>query len=180
MATVAWLTHVDWKTVLAPKTPLLEIFVRGTLVYVVLFLLLRLVLRRQSAALAVTDLLVVVLIADAAQNAMADSYKSVADGILLVAVIVFWAWLFDWLGFRFRAIERFVKPPKLPLIENGQPRWDNMRRELVTLEELRSQLRLQGIDEITDVRQAFMEPDGRISVVDRTREQHQPVEKQAI
>src|SRR3954451_9354077 len=62
---------------------------RGTLIYLCLFLLLRLVLKRQAAGVAITDLLVIVLIADAAHNAMADIYRSVSDGVFLVAVIVF-------------------------------------------------------------------------------------------
>ncbi len=137
-------------------------------------MLLRLVLKRESGALGVTDLLVVVLIADAAQNAMADDYRSVPDGIVLVAVIVFWAWMLDWLGFHFRAFERFAKPPKLPLVDNGELRLDNMRQELVTREELASQLRKQGIDDLARVRVAYMEPDGNISVLTHDGDRHQP------
>jgi uncharacterized membrane protein YcaP (DUF421 family) len=177
---VGWFSNVNWQGVFEPHTPVLEILVRGTLVYIALFLLLRVVLRRQSGALGVTDLLVVVLIADAAQNAMAGDYRSVTDGVLLVGVIVGWACLFNWLGFRFPSVERLVKPPKLPLIEDGELCWKNMRRELVTVEELRSQLRLQGIDNIGDVRRAYMEPDGRISIVQREGNQHPPLSKQAF
>ena len=166
-----WLLDADWRAMLMPDTPLIEIVLRGTVVYAALFLLLRVVLRRESAALGVTDLLVVVLIADAAQNAMADDYRSLPDGILLVGVIVFWAWFLDWAGYRFPAVERMMKPPKLPLVENGELRRENMRRELVTVEELRSQLRLQGIDDLSEVRRAYMEPDGQVSVLRADGEQ---------
>ncbi len=160
-----WLTEVEWQTVFVPEVALLELFVRGTLVYLALFFLLRFVLKRESGELGVTDLLVVVLIADAAQNAMADEYRSVPEGVVLVAVIVIWALALDWLGYRFPLLHRVVKPPKLPLILDGQLIVDNMRRELVTREELRSQLRLQGIENFSDVRAAYMEPNGRISVL---------------
>ncbi|MFL5593175.1 MAG: DUF421 domain-containing protein, partial [Gemmatimonadaceae bacterium] len=79
--------QVDWHSVFTPKTPLLEVFVRGTAVYLALFLLLRLILKRQSGTVGVTDLLVVVLIADAAQYAMSGGYESVPDGLLLVGTI---------------------------------------------------------------------------------------------
>ncbi|MDP9388193.1 MAG: DUF421 domain-containing protein [Actinomycetota bacterium] len=166
------LADIEWREILVPETPPLEILVRGTLTYLGLFLLLRVVLKRQSGALGVTDLLVVVLIADAAQNAMANDYRTVPDGLLLVAVIVGWAWVLDWLGFHIRAFERFTKPPKLPLIENGQLRLDNMRKELVTREELASQLREQGVDDVSGVRVAYMEPDGRISVLTEDGDRH--------
>lgn len=87
---MAWLLGADWRTVLLPATPVLEIALRGSVIYLTLFALLRFVLRRQAGTLSIGDLLVVVIIADAAQNAMADDYRSIPDGVLLVAVIVFW------------------------------------------------------------------------------------------
>jgi uncharacterized membrane protein YcaP (DUF421 family) len=160
-----WLTEIEWQEVFVPEVAILELFVRGTLVYLALFFLLRFVLKRESGELGVADLLVVVLIADAAQNAMADDYKSVPEGIILVAVIAGSAVALDWLGYRVPVLRRVVKPPKLPLILDGQLIIDNMRRELVTREELRSQLRLQGVENFSDVRAAYIEPNGRISVL---------------
>ncbi len=158
---------VDWDRTFVPHTPLLEIFLRGTVVYLVLFGLLRVVLRRESGAVGITDLLVVVLLADAAQNAMADDYTSIPDGVLLVATIVFWSHALNWLGFRYPLIQRLVHPPPLKLIEDGRLLRRNMRRELVTEDEILSQVRLQGINDVSQVEEAFMEGDGRISVVAR-------------
>jgi len=163
---------VDWHAVLVPKTPLLEIFVRGTAVYLLLFLLLRLVLKRQSGTVGVTDLLVVVLIADAAQNAMSADYKSVPEGLLLVGTIVFWSWALDWLGYRFPLLGRLVHPAPLELIRDGKLNRRNLRHELITEKELKAQLREQGIKDVSEVRRAYMEGDGRISVVKASEEQH--------
>jgi uncharacterized membrane protein YcaP (DUF421 family) len=162
---MSWITDIHWVNVLKPDTSPIEIFVRGTIIYLALFLLLRVVLKRQSSGLAMADLLVIVLIADAAQNGMAGDYTSVPDGVILVAVLVFWAWVIDFVGFHVPWIERFVKPPKLPLVENGRIRRDNMRRELVTREELDTKLRENGLDDLSRVRAAYMEPDGEISVL---------------
>ena len=62
---------------------------------------------------------------------------------------------------------RLFRSPALPLVKNGQLLPHNMRREFITHEELLSQLRLQGIDDVTQVRAAYLEADGRISVLDR-------------
>jgi uncharacterized membrane protein YcaP (DUF421 family) len=164
--------QVNWHSVFVPDTPLLEIFVRGTIVYLALFLLLRLVLKRQSGTIGVTDLLVVVLIADAAQNAMADDYKSIPDGLLLVGTIVFWSYALDWLGARFPWLGRFIHPPPLELIRDGKINWRNLRKELISLDELKSQLREQGVENIAQVKDAHMEGDGRISVVTKGKKQH--------
>src|SRR6476659_2055638 len=130
---------MHWRDAFAPDTPLLEIFLRGSVMYLALFGLLRGVLNRQSGAVGVTDLLVVVLIADAAQNAMAHDYKSVPDGVLLVAVIIGWSYLLDWLGHTYPAFGRLIHPPPLLLVEDGRMHRRNMRAELLTPEELMSQ-----------------------------------------
>jgi uncharacterized membrane protein YcaP (DUF421 family) len=156
---------VDWGEVFIPQTPLLEIVVRGTIVYFAIFALLRFVLKRQSGSVGVTDLLVVVLIADAAQNAMAGTYKSVPDGILLVSTIVFWSWFIDLVGDHIPAVGRVVHPQPLPLVRDGKLLRRNMRKELISEGELMSQLREQGVDDVRKVRRAYEEGDGRISVM---------------
>src|SRR3954471_18026759 len=136
---------------LVPDTSLLEIFIRGTLVYLALYTLLRVVLKRQRGGVGVTDLLVIVLIADAAQNAMAGEYTSVPDGVLLVAVIIGWSAFLDWLGFRFPAFQRFVRPGPLPLVEDGRMIRENMAKEYITEDELMSQLRIDGLTSVDQI-----------------------------
>ncbi len=170
---------IDWGKLFLPQTPILEIFLRGTVVYLALFTLLRIVLKRESGSLAMTDLLVVVLLADAAQNAMAGQYTTITDGLLLVTTIVGWSYVLNWLGFRFAWFRRFVHPPPLLLVKDGRLIRRNMQRELITREELISQLREQGVESVEDVREAYMEGDGRISVVERDKEQHPRPERRS-
>lgn len=156
---------VEWRSVLSFDTPIPEIVVRGTLTYLALLVLLRVVSRREIGAMGMADVLVIVLIADAAQNAMAGDYETVPDGVLLVAVILGWALLVDWLGYRFPAIERLVKPRRLTLVRNGRMLRKNMARELMTEDDVWSQLRLHGVKELREVELACVEPDGRLSVL---------------
>jgi uncharacterized membrane protein YcaP (DUF421 family) len=81
---------VDWRALFVPDTPLLETFVRGTCIYLGLFVLMRFVFRREAGAARISMLLLIVLLADAVQNAMADDYRSITDGLLLVATIMAW------------------------------------------------------------------------------------------
>jgi uncharacterized membrane protein YcaP (DUF421 family) len=156
---------VDWAKVFGPDTPVLEIVVRGTIVYLALFILIRVVFKRQPGAVGIADLLVVVLIADAAQNAMAGTYETIFDGLVLVCTIVFWSYVIDWLGYHVPFLQQLVHPPPLLLVENGMLLRQNMRKELVTTEELMTQLREQGIEDLERVKRARMEGDGRISFV---------------
>jgi uncharacterized membrane protein YcaP (DUF421 family) len=156
---------VDWHKVFSLDTPVLEIVVRGSIVYLTLFLLFRFVLKREAGTVGIADLLVVVLVADAAQNSMAGDYVSVPDGLLLVATIAFWSYAINWLGYRFPRFERIVHPPPLSLVRDGKVNRRNLRHEMITLTELQSQLREQGVDDLSKVKSACMEGDGRISVV---------------
>jgi uncharacterized membrane protein YcaP (DUF421 family) len=156
---------MDWKSVFSLDLPFFEIILRGSAMYIALFILLRIVLKRQTGSLGMTDLLLITLIADASQNAMAGEYKSVPSGILLVCTIIFWSYALDWLGYRSKWFQRLVEPPPLPLIREGNLLRRNMRRELITEDELISHLREQGVDHWEKVKEAYIESDGQISVV---------------
>ncbi|OON68886.1 DUF421 domain-containing protein [Hymenobacter sp. CRA2] len=157
--------QVDWAAIFVPHTPLLEIVVRGTLIYLGLYLLLRVVLKRESSTLGISDMLLVVLIADAAQNGMAHEYRSVTEGLLLVGVIMFWNYALNWLGFHFPVLQRFIKPDKLLLVKDGCMIKAHMKQELITYGELMSEVRLHGLTDLSSIKEAYMEPSGRISII---------------
>jgi uncharacterized membrane protein YcaP (DUF421 family) len=158
------LLQIDWNEAFVPTVSLAEIVLRGTFVYLLLFFVLR-VLRREAGALGISDLLVVVLIADAAQNAMSSDYKSITEGAVLVGTIVAWDFFLDWLGYRFPAVQRLLRPAPLPLVKDGRVLRRNMRREMITTEELMSQLREQGVESVAEVKVCRLEGDGHISVI---------------
>jgi len=160
-----WLIGADWAGIFRAETPLLEIFVRGTVMYLGILFLLRALLRREAGMVSLPDILMVVLLADAAQNGMADDYRSMTDGILLVGVIIFWNLFLDQLAFRFRAFARLIHPPPLPLIRNGQLIRRNLRRESISQDELWSRLRAQGVEQLSEVKAAYIEANGEITVI---------------
>lgn len=142
-----------------------ELVLRGTAMYWFLFLVLRFVLRRDAGSIAIADILLLVLLADASQNAMSGGYTTLAEGMVLVATIVAWNYALDWSSYRFDSVRRLVEPRPLLLVRNGRVLRGNLRQEMVSLDELHSKLRQQGVDELARVKTAFMEPDGSISVV---------------
>ena len=159
------LAEVDWNAIFVPATPLAEVIVRGTITYLALFVCMRFLLKRQTGVIGIADLLVVVLIADAAQNAMASEYRSVTEGAVLVGTIIFWNYAIDWLGYHISAFQRFVRPAPLAIVERGRMLRRNMRQEYITEEELMAQLRKHGVDDVADVERAVIEGDGSISVM---------------
>ena len=71
----------------------------------------------------------------------------------------------DWLQSRYPLFERLVRDRKLKLIENGRMLRRNMRQEFVSTEELMAQLREKGLEDCREVKAAYMEADGRISII---------------
>jgi uncharacterized membrane protein YcaP (DUF421 family) len=156
--------QIDWGSVFTPTVNLLELVIRGTIVYLVLFVFLR-ILRREAGAIGTADLLVVVLIADAVQNAMGSKYESITEGMVLVGTIMFWNYTLDWLAYKFPGFRRLIRPKPLLLIKNGILIRRNLQKEMITREELMSQLREHGVEEITEVNACYLEGDGQMSVV---------------
>ena len=142
-----------------------ELILRGTLVYWLLFLIFRFVLRRDVGAVGIADILLLVIVADAAQNAMSGGYDTFTEGAILVLTIVAWNWLLDFLSFRFAIVRRFASPDRMTLVQRGVPQRRNLRREFITMDELHEKLREQGIEKLSDVKVAYLEGDGQISVI---------------
>jgi uncharacterized membrane protein YcaP (DUF421 family) len=156
---------VEWDELFIPTHSIAEMVVRGALMYLALFIILRFVMKRQAGALGIADIWVIVVIADAAQNGFSKEYRSVTEGITLVVTIVLLDYFIDWAGYYVPALRRLVEPPPLNLIRNGRMLHRNMRQEFITIDELKSQLRKQGVDDVRKVKSAHMEPDGEISVI---------------
>lgn len=166
--------NLDWQKIFIPEQPLLDGVIRGSFVYLMLFLIFRFLLRRRARGLAMADVLVIVLIADASQNAMGSEYRSVTEGMTLVLTIVGWDVLIDWLSDRVPVLRPFLRPSPLLLIKDGKTLRSNMRHEMITPDELTSELRKQGIDDVAIVKKAYLEADGTVSVVTKDREPRSP------
>jgi uncharacterized membrane protein YcaP (DUF421 family) len=143
----------------------LEIIVRGTLMYWFLFLLLRFVLRRDTSSAGISGILFVVLLGDAAQNAMIGKGHTVADGGALICTLAAWNYLLDWLGYRSTLIAKLTDPPPLLLVRHGRLVYRNMRREHITREEVEAELRIKGCEGFDGIKAMYLEGDGSFSVL---------------
>lgn len=161
------LFNVDWKLLFVPNTPILEIVLRGTILYLVIFFFIRFIPNRQVGGVGMNDLLLIVLIASAATNGLAGDYKSITSGVVLIGTLIFWSYLFNWVAHRFPLMHRMFHPKPIRLVKDGEIHQENMRRELVTEEELIGKLRRQGITDVEGVAEAHVESDGQISVIRR-------------
>lgn len=152
----------------------LELVVRGTAIYVGLVLMFRFALQRDLAGLGVADVLFIALIADAAQNGMAGEYRSIGDAAVLLGTLAFWNVAMNLAIYRWPRVRRLLEHRPMPLVRDGRIVRRNLRREWITVDELRAQLRAKGIEDVSDVKLAVLESDGEMSVL--VKDGRQPTE----
>lgn len=156
---------VQWDALFRFDVAPLELFIRGTLMYWFIFVALRIAGRRDLGSLGITSILLLVLIADAASNGMSSDYQSVSEGMVLVATLFFWSVFVDRVSYFFPFTRVLLSPDRICLVRDGVMQRRAMRREYITEAELMSELRLHGINRLSDVRRAYIEETGDVSVL---------------
>jgi uncharacterized membrane protein YcaP (DUF421 family) len=144
--------------------PWWEFVARALIVYVFLMILLRVTGRRQVGQLAPFDLVLLLVLSNALQNAMNGGDNSVLGGVISALTLVGVNWLTGYLTFRNKRLARAVEGRPEVLIHNGHVYRDIMAREHLTQAELDAALRLAGCGSVEDVHFAVLENNGQISV----------------
>ena len=155
---------IDWNSLLEPHH-IAENVLRASVIYLMLFLLLRFLPNRKTGGIGPTDLLVVVLLANAVQTSIMRDATAITDGVIQILAIAGWSLLFDVAGERVPALRVLLRSAPVEVIRDGKVLARNLRREFMTEDELEAQLRLQGIEDARQVKRAFVEQDGRVSVI---------------
>jgi uncharacterized membrane protein YcaP (DUF421 family) len=164
-----YLLKLDWSNTFAPQLTLPEVLVRGTVVYFALLALLRILPKWQAGPGSVASLLFVVLLGGLAADAVKGHAESVTDILLLVVTVMLWVIAVDWLSYRFRWFRYLAQDSPTCLIRDGRILRKNLRREMISEEDLKAQLRRQDVDDIGSVLEAQLEADGSISVVKKEK-----------
>ena len=144
-----------------------EHIVRGVLVYVFLFVLLRLVGKKHVGELAPFDLLVLLILSETVQNSLVGDDTSLIGGLISAATLVVLAYGISILTFSSKRLERAIEGTPKILIRHGHRRAAELQRQRITKAELLEALRNHGCANITDVRVAILENDGTITVIKR-------------
>lgn len=151
--------------IILPTKPILEIVIRGSAGFLILVLLLRVIPKRNAGHISPNDMLILIIIGGMGADAIMGGSYSLGDIFMMVALVLGWGYLLDAVEYRFPALRGVLRDDATRLIENGRLLKRNMRRELVTEEELMAVLRRGGIEDLTLVRLATLEADGEISLV---------------
>jgi uncharacterized membrane protein YcaP (DUF421 family) len=154
-----------WDNMFAPEITILEKMVRPVIVYLFLFLGLRLAGKRELAQLNAMDLIVLLTLSNTVQNAIIGSDNTVIGGLIGAATLL----AVNYFAVRFlyshEKIDRLVEGEPDALIEDGKIRADRLKKELITRAELESAAHKQGFASLDQVERAVLETGGVISFV---------------
>jgi uncharacterized membrane protein YcaP (DUF421 family) len=123
--------------------------------------------KRQLGQLSPFDLVVLLIISNAVQNALIGRDDSLGGGLIGATVLFLVNGVVAWASSRHRGFERLVESAPTMLVRHGRVCMDNLRRELMSLPELRAALRREGVVSVGEVRYAILEEDGSVSVIRR-------------
>lgn len=99
----------DWNAGFVPSTPVLEIFLRGTITFLVLMAMMRAAGQREAGGLGITDVFLVVLVAEAVAPGLVGENHFVADGVMLAATVILWSLVLDAVAYRWPRLGRVIK-----------------------------------------------------------------------
>ena len=146
-------------------TPALLIVLRSVVVYFVLLLGFRLAGKREIGQFTPFDLVLILLIANAVQNAMVGADSSLLGGVVAAATLLAVNWIMGRMVKGNRVLRRATFGEPTVLVHDGALVTTGMDREDVTEEELLAAIREHGYDGVSEIKLAVLEVDGSISVV---------------
>ena len=149
------------------SVPWWELIVRSIIVYVFLIGLLRITGKRQVGQLAPFDLVLLLVLSNAVQNAMNGGDNSVLGGAISATTLICLNFLVGYLTYRFKRLERMIEGQPEVLIHNGKLFPKVMARAQLTHHELDAALRQAGCASINEVHCAMLENNGSVTVIRR-------------
>ncbi len=152
-------------TLLIPEAPLWALVLRGVVVYLFLLAALRLSGRRELGQMTSFDLVLLLLVSNAVQNSLNAGDNSLGGGLVSAATLFLVNRAVGYAAWRWRWIDRLVQGRPLRLVTDGRVHTGALRSERLTLAELRSALRKQGIGNIGDCQRVVLEPDGTLTAI---------------
>jgi uncharacterized membrane protein YcaP (DUF421 family) len=143
----------------------MDLILRATVAFVFIFLMTRLIGRRELGKLQAFDLILFIVIGDLVQQGITQSDYSVTGLVLVVSTICLLTVLTSYVSFRFPRVRPLLEGEPVVVLEDGQLIDENMKRTRLTLDDIEEAARLEQIAELGDVRWAVFENGGGISFI---------------
>jgi uncharacterized membrane protein YcaP (DUF421 family) len=145
----------------------MDLVIRATVVFFFIFLVTRVVGRRQLSDLEPFDFILLVVLGDLVQQGITQSDESVTGTLTVISTIALLSVAVSWISFRSSRARLIAEGEPIVLVQDGRPLERNMRRERITLADIQEEARQAQIASIGGIQWAILENDGKISCIPR-------------
>lgn len=142
---------------------LMELVVRAAVMYVVLFALVRMTGKRELAEMSSFEMVLLIVLGDVMQQAITQEDASMTGALLTAGTITLLVVLTGGVAYRWPRFRRAVEGVPIVVVRDGAVVPESMRVERLTVDDILSEARQHGVDDLAAVRLAVLEPDGRFS-----------------
>ncbi len=143
----------------------MDIVLRATIIFFVIFFVTRVVGRRELASLEPFDLILLVVLGDLIQQGVTQSDYSVTGALTAISTIAVLTVVVSWVSFRSTPLRHVLDGQPVVLVMDGKVLEGNLKRERMRRDELEMEVRLQGTETIEEVKLAVLESGGKISII---------------
>jgi uncharacterized membrane protein YcaP (DUF421 family) len=150
---------------------------RASFVYVFLLLVIRVLGKREIGNTSAFDLIVALILGEVVDEIIYGDV-TILQGVIAIVVVAIWHLVNSWASYKSEIIDKITGAPPTVMVKNGQIQHKNLAKERLNEDELLSELRMMGVDEVKEVKQATLEPNGKISVIQE--DWAKPVQRQDL
>jgi uncharacterized membrane protein YcaP (DUF421 family) len=147
----------------------MDVVLRASAMFAVVFVLLRLMGKREIGQLTPLDFVTIVVMGDLIQQGITHNDFSLTGAALAISTFAFWTLVLGWAGFLYPPAEKLLEGQARILIRDGKVLREALRRDRLTYDEVESEMRMAGIGRLEDVHLAMLEPLGKISFIKKER-----------
>lgn len=148
----------------------MDIIIRASVMFFALYLLVRVMGKRELAQMTPFELIVLVVLGDLIQQGVTHNDFSLVGAILAIVTMAFWALTLSWVTFLSPKAEAILDGEPRVVVRNGEIVHENLHRDRLTRSEILSEMRLAGIARLSDVAWAILEPQGKMSFIKREQD----------
>ena len=156
---------------------LLYTALRASFVYFFLLLVVRVLGKREIGNTSAFDLIVALILGEVVDEIIYGDV-TILQGVVAIVVVAIWHLVNSWASFKSEIIDKITGAPPTILVKNGQIQRKNIAKERLNEEELLSELRMMGVEDVKEVKQATLEPNGKVSVLQE--DWAKPVQRQDL
>src|SRR3954451_22413306 len=143
----------------------MDLAIRAVVLFFFVFLLTRIIGRRELSSLEPFDLILLIVMGDAIQQGLTQDDYSVTGALIVIGTFAVLQLLVSYLSYRFPRLRPPLDGEPIVIVQDGKPIEQNLRRERLTFDEVMVEARLQQVSPVEDIAWAVLETGGRISII---------------